>query len=175
VFLRFGRLRSRFIKVNRFPKRCFFAQFRWFFIALGWPDLAVYLVGPSARDGLTCDTAHGRLAVIHRAAQRSVDKPVDIAVDKTVNNVMVSLRTSARDGPLLASWSVIPCASRGPLIRWAATISDPAPSPVDPWSNEKVRLRISGPAPTPVRQCVQLTLNHLRHKQVVVHQLINAG
>jgi hypothetical protein len=114
VFLRFGRLRSRFIKANRFPRRCFFAQFRWFFIPLGWPDLAIYLVGPSARDGSSCDTAHERLAVIHSAAQRPVDKPVDIAVDKTVNNVMVSLRTSARDGPLLASWSVIPCSSRGP-------------------------------------------------------------
>jgi hypothetical protein len=139
VFLRFGRPRSRFIKVNRFPRRCYSAQFRWFFIRLGSPDLAAHTVGPSAHDGSSCDTAHGRLAVTHRAAQRPVDKPVDFAVDKTVNNVMVSLRTSARDGPLLASWSVIPCSSRGRESgSGAATISDPAPSPIDPWTNEKV-------------------------------------
>jgi hypothetical protein len=54
--------------------------------------------------------------VIHRATLGTVDKPVDFAVDKTVNNVMVSLSTSVRDGPLLASWSVILCSRRGPQV-----------------------------------------------------------
>jgi hypothetical protein len=106
----------------------------------GWARqiLGAQLFGPSAHDGSTCDTAHGRLLVIHRATQGTVDKPVDFAVDKTVNNVMVSLSTSVRDGPLLASWSVILCSAGASDQVWER-LQSPIPSrpPIDAWSNEK--------------------------------------
>jgi hypothetical protein len=45
---------------------------------------------------------------IHRLGEEVVDNPVNLAVDKGVNNVMVSLTISARDVTELASASVVP-------------------------------------------------------------------
>jgi len=76
-------------------------------LAAGLWSAVAQASGSGVRETGNCDFTHGRLNLIHRSPGLAVDNAVGFAVDKTVNNVMVRLATSAHHGPRTCRWPVI--------------------------------------------------------------------